>query len=118
VITALYNRYKLLRVGTGLLLVLLIGLKVCLPVFVSLKAAVKEVSASAEQGDTDDEKKTESTSSSEKEKEFASIYSNSIHHLIWFTVIVHQTDWYNYYQATHHSRISTPPPDLYLQSIA
>jgi hypothetical protein len=116
VIAALYNKHVYLRIATGMLLIMLIGLKMAVPAFISLKSADKENSSLIE-NDTDGEKKAETNPSIEKEKEFADLGNTQPAHFRWFTHIVHITYYKNNYQHSHFLKVASPPPDLCLQSI-
>ena len=114
-IANLPNKYNYLRIATAMLLALLIGCKILMPVIFSVKAATRIISLATEQNENDGEKKSGTNTSSEKEKEFASIYSHTISHIRWYTNIIHLTAYHNNYQSSYYLKISIPPPDLYLQ---
>ncbi|MBD1362479.1 hypothetical protein IDJ77_01535 [Mucilaginibacter sp. ZT4R22] len=113
-IAALYNKHIYLRIATGMLLIMLIGLKTAAPVFISLKQVDKENTSVTE---NDGEKKAETSPSFEKEKEFADMNRAMAVHLLWHTQIIHITGYQNNYLATHFLRVASPPPDLYLHPI-
>jgi hypothetical protein len=114
VIAALYNKHVYLRIATGMLLIMLIGLKTAAPVFISLKQVDKENTSATE---NDGEKKAETAPSFEKEKEFANMNDVMAVHLLWHTQIIHITDYQNSYQHSHFLKVASPPPDLYLHPI-
>jgi len=110
VIAVLFNPYTLLRVITSVLLILFIGCKIAIPAFSHIKLSGKEILTTAEQNDSDDEKKA-TPNPLEKEKDFASIYSNSAVNLIWHTLVAHSTAYSNNYQSSYYLKITIPPPD-------
>ncbi|MEO7215478.1 hypothetical protein [Mucilaginibacter sp.] len=113
-IAAIYNPRIYLRIATGMLLILLIGFKISAPVFLSLKIADKENTSVNE---SDSEKKTESNSPTEKEKEFTGATNYDALHLLWYTQVSHATGYQNNYKNTHFLKVTSPPPDLYIQPI-
>jgi hypothetical protein len=110
VIAALFNRYTFLRVAASVLLILFIGCKIAIPTFSHVKLSGKEISITTEENDSNDEKNA-TPNPLEKEKDFASIYSNSAVNLIWHTLVVHSTAYSNNYQSSHYLTITIPPPD-------
>lgn len=91
-----------------MLLILFIGCKIATPVFLLSKLSGKEISIATEENDG--EKKT-GLYPLEKEKDFASIYSNSPVHVIWHINIVHLTVYSNNYNSSYYQTITIPPPD-------
>ena len=103
-----FNRYNFLRIAVSMLLVFFIGCKVVTPLFLFSKSVQKEASVNTAESDNDEEKKADP---SPKEKEFASIYSNTnVQHLM-ADIILHLTVYSNNYQASHYQTITIPPPD-------
>jgi len=108
VITAFFNRYTFLRVVIGTLLILFIGCKIATPVFSQGKLSGKEISIATEENDGE---KKSAPNSLEKEKDFASIYSNGPVYIICYTNIVHLTVYSNNYNLSYYQTITIPPPD-------
>jgi hypothetical protein len=109
VIATLQYKNTCLRVAIGMLLIFLIGFKTLAPLFAANKVVDKEIKSSAENDDTDGEKKAENAKP--LEKELANILISQQGHIIWHNDIKHQTGYYNHYQSSYYNKITIPPPD-------
>ncbi|MDN3549225.1 hypothetical protein [Mucilaginibacter aquaedulcis] len=106
-------KHHYLRNLTCIFLILLIGCKVILPVCINFKTVTKVLSILPE---TDDgEKKAETPSQLEKEKEFVGIPAAVSANHIGYTIIIHLTAYHNNYQSSYFLKFTSPPPDFYLQ---
>ena len=108
------NKHNLLRNLTCIFLILLLGCKVILPVCINFKTVIKTFSLLPESNDG--EKKAETPPQLEKEKEFVDIPTAGIANHIGYTIIVHLTAYHNNYQSSYFLKITSPPPDFYLQT--
>ncbi|TWR26170.1 hypothetical protein FPZ42_11120 [Mucilaginibacter achroorhodeus] len=108
-ITTLHDRYLLLRIALGIIIIAAISCKVVAPLALHLKPFIKEFSTGSQEDST--EKKAEQTTS-EKENFFDMVkaYCSPV---ISGTQLVHLTAYNNNYKTSYFNSITIPPPDIF-----
>lgn len=83
-----------------------------------VKAVYKEVTAALETDDNKVEKTADNDATPKRISEYLSVPANHQGHILSSTNIIHATAYTNHYQSSGYLKVSAPPPDFYLQSIA
>jgi len=107
-----HKNYTYLRVLTGVLLILITGLKVSMMTYAHIS---KSFQAMTEPTAKEEKKIPEKDNLQEKENTYFDFHTKKLLLLRWYSNIVHLTAYKNHYNSSYFPKIAIPPPDFHIQ---
>ena len=107
-----HKNYHYLRIFTGILLILITGLKVSMMTYAHIS---KSFSVMADPTGKEEKKTAEKDNLQEKENSFFGSHTKKLLLHRWYSNVVHLTAYRNHYNTSYFPKIAIPPPDIHIQ---